>query len=282
MLRVGLTGGLGSGKSTAAAMLAAHGAHVLSSDTIGRELMQPGQPVHAAIVHHFGPEILLPTGTREHPPNAAAPGECSTEATSPPGTQQPSSHSSASSETSHPQHSVAESNNQSLPSPPMLSTSEIDRAALSKLAFSGGRIEELNAIVHPAVIARQEELLAAIAARDPHAVAIVESALIFETKHSGRTEGWRTRFDALILVAASEDTRIARFLQRSALNPAELTPEARAHLEAEAHRRLSHQIPDDRKSSCCDYVLTNDTSLEELQWQVDHLWPLLQQRATST
>lgn len=253
MLRVGLTGGLSSGKSTAAAMLAAHGAHVLSSDIIGRELMQPGQPVHAAIVHHFGPEILLPSGTREQPRDAS-----SRETPSP-------------AKSKHPQR----------PSPATISTSQIDRAALSRLAFSGGRIEELNAIIHPAVIARQEELLAAIAARDPHAVAIIESALIFETKHSGHTDGWRTRFDALILVAASEETKIARFLQRSAPNPADLTPEARAHLEAEARRRLSHQMPDDRKSSCCDYVLTNDTSLEELQWQVDHLWPLLQQRATS-
>ena len=58
MLRVGLTGGQGSGKSTAARMFAAHGAHVLSSDEIARELMQPGQPVYAAIVAHFGERYL--------------------------------------------------------------------------------------------------------------------------------------------------------------------------------------------------------------------------------
>ena len=46
MLRVGLTGGLGSGKSTAARLFAAHGAHVFQSDAIGRELMEPGQPVY--------------------------------------------------------------------------------------------------------------------------------------------------------------------------------------------------------------------------------------------
>ena len=50
MLRVGLTGGLGSGKSTAAQRFAALGAHVLLADEIGRELMQPGQAVYAAIV----------------------------------------------------------------------------------------------------------------------------------------------------------------------------------------------------------------------------------------
>jgi dephospho-CoA kinase len=54
MLRVGLTGGLGSGKSTVARLFAAHGAHVLQSDTIGRELMEPGHSVYAAIVDYFG------------------------------------------------------------------------------------------------------------------------------------------------------------------------------------------------------------------------------------
>ena len=94
MLRVGLTGGLGSGKSTAARMFAALGAHVLQSDTIGREMMEPGQAVYAAIVDHFGRGVVRPD-------------------------------------------------------------SRLDRAALAKIAFDDGRVEELNAIVHPAVIARQ-------------------------------------------------------------------------------------------------------------------------------
>ena len=53
MLRVGLTGGLGSGKSTVAGMFARQGVYVLEADQIGRELMQPGQPVYAAILSHF-------------------------------------------------------------------------------------------------------------------------------------------------------------------------------------------------------------------------------------
>ena len=50
MLRVGLTGGLGSGKSTVAGMFAELGAAVISADQLGRQLMQPGEPVYAAIV----------------------------------------------------------------------------------------------------------------------------------------------------------------------------------------------------------------------------------------
>lgn len=53
MLRVGLTGGLGSGKSTVARVLAREGAHVLEADRIGRELMHPGQPVYRDVVAHF-------------------------------------------------------------------------------------------------------------------------------------------------------------------------------------------------------------------------------------
>ena len=67
MLRVGLTGGLGSGKSTVAALFAARGAHVLVSDEIGRALMQPGKPVYKAVVEHFSalpgaPALTLPNG----------------------------------------------------------------------------------------------------------------------------------------------------------------------------------------------------------------------------
>ena len=62
MLLVGLTGGIGSGKSTVADLLAAKGAVVLDADAITRELQRPGTEVHAAIVRRFGPGVLLPDG----------------------------------------------------------------------------------------------------------------------------------------------------------------------------------------------------------------------------
>jgi dephospho-CoA kinase len=229
MLRVGLTGGLGSGKSTAARLFAAQGAHVLQSDTIGRELMEPGQAVYAEIVNHFGKGVVLPDG-------------------------------------------------------------RLDRAALAKIAFVEGRVEELNAIVHPAVIARQAELSDAIFLRDPRAVVIVESALIFETKYGEAKHGfapdahakhWHNRFDKIILVTAPEEVKIARFIARSAAG-VELTEERRAELDVEARRRMAQQIPDEKKSAFCDYVLTNGGPLTELEWQVDQLWPLLKAAAESS
>jgi dephospho-CoA kinase len=62
VLRVGLTGGLGSGKSTVAAMLRELGAQVIEADALGRALMEPGQSVYAAIVGRFGPELVNPDG----------------------------------------------------------------------------------------------------------------------------------------------------------------------------------------------------------------------------
>lgn len=63
MLRVGLTGGLGSGKTTVARIFAELGAAVLSADEVGRRLMQPGQQVYAAIVREFGSGVVLDDGS---------------------------------------------------------------------------------------------------------------------------------------------------------------------------------------------------------------------------
>lgn len=227
MLRVGLTGSLGSGKSTAAKIFAALGAHVFSADEIARALMQSGEPVYRAIVETFGPEVVLPSG-------------------------------------------------------------ELDRPALARIAFAEGRLDELNAIVHPATIGRQAELAEAVFAADREAIVLVESALIFETRyseskqgeapaadaHRGEASPWRQRFDKLILVTAPEALRIERFITRTAAGRT-LSEAERAQLEAEAQRRMDQQWPDDRKAALSDYVLTNAGAITELEWQIDQLWPLL-------
>ena len=62
MLRIGLTGGIASGKSTVASLFAARGAVVLDTDQIAREVVQPGKPALAALVQALGPGILDPDG----------------------------------------------------------------------------------------------------------------------------------------------------------------------------------------------------------------------------
>lgn len=218
MLRVGLTGGLGSGKSTVAALLAARGAHVFSSDDIGRELMQPGQPVFQAIIDRFGREIVAPDGS-------------------------------------------------------------LDRPALARIVFDKAhpeQLEALNAIVHPAVIARQAELMRQIAAGEPKAIVVVESALLFETPHAG-PEGWNKRFDCVVLVRATEELKIARFLHRT-LGERTPTGNELARQTAEARRRLAQQLPDEQKLPYADYILANNGSLADLEREVDALWSVLKQR----
>lgn len=67
MLRIGLTGGIGSGKSTAAARFAELGALVIDADTLAREVVEPGTPGLSAVVARFGSEILSPDGSLDRP-----------------------------------------------------------------------------------------------------------------------------------------------------------------------------------------------------------------------
>jgi dephospho-CoA kinase len=63
VLRVGLTGGIGSGKSSVARLLAQRGAVVVDSDTLAREVVAPGTPGLAEVVIAFGPDVVQPDGT---------------------------------------------------------------------------------------------------------------------------------------------------------------------------------------------------------------------------
>jgi len=212
MLRVGLTGGLGSGKTTVAAIFRSLGAHVIDADVIGRLLMEPGQPVYHAIVEHFGSEVL----------NADR---------------------------------------------------SLNRHLLAELAFRHNRLGELNRIVHPPVIAAQEEWTNRIFALDANAIAMIESALIFEADAQGTVPGWRQRFDRIILVTAPDGLKIARFIHRILENASPASPpRPQAELEADARARLAAQIPDERKIPLSDYVIRNDGPLEETRRQTERIF----------
>jgi dephospho-CoA kinase len=218
MLRVGLTGGLGSGKSTVANILRSLGAQVIEADNLGRTLMEPGQKVYADIVHAFGPDIVAPDG-------------------------------------------------------------RLDRAKLATLAFQGGRINELNAIVHPAVIAAQRQWMESVFAAVPAAVAVIESALIFEVERDARSRGesetlladWKRRIDRVVVITAPDELKIQRYAARISPSPA-----GRAAAEADARVRLAHQIPDAEKAARADYILDNTGDEVALRVQVEALWQRLQ------
>ena len=229
MLRVGLTGGLGSGKSTVAAMLRSLGAQVIEADALGRALMEPGQSVYAAIIEHFGAEVVSPDG-------------------------------------------------------------RLNRARLADLAFSHGRLQELNALVHPAVIEAQAKWMNEVFAGDPSAVAVIESALIFEVVRDARARGdndsvfadWRRRIDRMIVVIAPDELKIARYAARveAATWGSGGVATSIETIAADARNRLAHQVSDAEKAAHADYVLDNSGDLESLRAQVEALWPRLREESS--
>ncbi|MGY5138535.1 dephospho-CoA kinase [Streptomyces nigrescens] len=67
MVKVGLTGGIGAGKSEVSRLLASYGAVIVDADKIAREVVEPGTPGLAAVVEEFGDDVLAPDGTLDRP-----------------------------------------------------------------------------------------------------------------------------------------------------------------------------------------------------------------------
>jgi dephospho-CoA kinase len=208
LLRVGLTGGIASGKSTVGEMFVRLGAYLIQADEIAHRLMQPGERVYLEVVEHFGRGILDPDG-------------------------------------------------------------RVNRSRLAEAAFgsegegAGGqssRIQELNRIVHPAVIQKQEEWMDKLGHRIPEAIAIVEAALILEA-------GAAKDFDRLVVVTCRPEQRIARWARR--LNVDEDTA------RREVTRRMAAQLPDEEKIKAADYVLHNSGSLDETSERVREVYDVL-------
>jgi dephospho-CoA kinase len=161
----------------------------------------------------------------------------------------------------------------------------LNRARLAALAFEGGRLNELNDLVHPAVIAAQQQWMEQVFARDPAAVAVVESALIFEVVRDARARGesesvladWRRRIDRVIVVTAPDELKIARYAARICPSAA-----GRAAVEADARLRLAFQIPDAEKAPLADYVLENTRDIAQLHAQVAALWPRLKTESNNS
>ncbi len=207
MLKIGLTGGIASGKSVVGEMLVGLGAHLVQADTIAHQLMQPGETVYWEVIDKFGRDILDKDG-------------------------------------------------------------RVNRAKLAEAAFGGSgkpsRIQELNQIVHPAVIQRQEQWMENVGRGDPHAIAVVEAALMLEA-------GVGKRFDRLVVVTCRPEQRIQRWANR-------------VHVDEEAARRevtrrMAAQLPDEEKVKAADYVIDNSGSLDATREQVEKLFQKLKAQA---
>jgi dephospho-CoA kinase len=212
VLKLGLTGGIASGKSSVGEMFVKLGAHLIQADAIAHELMRPGSPVYDEVVRRFGHEILNSDKT-------------------------------------------------------------IDRPRLAEAAFgnssgtAGGgppRVKELNEIVHPAVIERENKWMEEVGRRDPSAIAIVEAALILES-------GAIDRFDHLIVVTCSPEQRVFRFAHRLGISE--------DAARAEVARRMAAQIPDKEKIEAADFVIDNSGALAVTEQQVQRVFRALRSPA---
>jgi dephospho-CoA kinase len=132
----------------------------------------------------------------------------------------------------------------------------IDRKKLAEGAFGSGRIKELNQIIHPAVIARQQAWTDEVAAKHPDGIAVVEAALILEADVG-------KRFDKLVVVICTMPQKIERFARRHSLGL--------AAAECEVSRRMAAQLPEEEKAGAADYVIDNSGSLADLEVKVDTL-----------
>ncbi|MFI0445274.1 dephospho-CoA kinase [Actinomadura sp. 6N118] len=197
MLRVGLTGGIGSGKSEVSRRLSGHGALVIDADKIAREVVEPGTPGLAAVVAEFGEEVLLPDGG-------------------------------------------------------------LDREKVGTIVFGDAdRLKALNAIVHPLVGARMQELMDAA---PDDAIVVYDVPLLTENDLAGF-------YDVVVVVDTPVETQLDRLTTR------------RGMTEEAARARIAAQATREARRAVADHVIDNSGSLDDLKAQVDELWEDLTGRA---
>ena len=122
---------------------------------------------------------------------------------------------------------------------------EIDRRRLAARVFGNPEaLARLNALVHPPVVWREEQLIAGFTAREPKGIAVVVGAILIET-------GSYKRFDRLVLVTCPEQQQLDRAMRRDGAT------------EAEVRARLGQQMPLDQKRQFADYVIDTSGSKQE-------------------
>lgn len=193
---IGLTGGIGVGKTTVAQLFKQRGARVVDVDGLGRDVLEPGGGAYDDVIAAFGQGIVTRDGS-------------------------------------------------------------IDRAALATEVFGGhNRLDELEAISHPAINARLGELLDVSSA----SLVVLDMAVLVESRL-----GWfkgSQRYQRVIVVEAPAKVRLARLV-------------ARGMTEADARARMWAQSSDRERRARADLVVVNDGTETELDRDVTRLWPTI-------
>jgi dephospho-CoA kinase len=134
-----------------------------------------------------------------------------------------------------------------------------DRKKLAAIVFqSPDRLNQLNAIVHPAVFRLEEQSLIGFESQNPHGIAVIEAAILIET---GRYKA----FDRLIVTSCPPEIQIQRALERDQIT------------RQEAQARLARQISDAERVRFADYIVYTDGTPEETAVQVNSIYEELRQ-----
>ena len=196
MLRIGLTGSIGVGKSFVTSVFGELGCHVIDADQTAREVVLPGTEGLTAVVARFGPGILLEDGS-------------------------------------------------------------LDRKALGAIVFADEQQRlALNSILHPFIIARQDQLLSEWEAKDPSGIGIVDAALMIES-------GGYTRFDKLIVVHCRPEVQLERLMLRDHLS------------RDEAQRRIDSQMSQEEKQRYADYLIDTSDGFEPTRQKTKQVYESL-------
>ena len=196
MLKIGLTGGLASGKSFVGEALASYGCLVVEADELGHQALEAGGEAHDEVIREFGASIVGVAG-------------------------------------------------------------EIDRRRLAELVFDQPqKLARLNALVHPWVVRREEEMAAEFARRTPEGIFVVEAAILIET-------GSYKRFERLILVICSEEQQVERAMRREGA------------VESVVRARLSRQMPIKEKRRFADFVIDTSGTKENTLRQTEAVYAAL-------
>ena len=133
----------------------------------------------------------------------------------------------------------------------------IDRKILADIVFKDEtKREDLNSILHPAIIDEEWNKVLAVKRRNPEAIAVINAALLIES-------GNYKDVDKVILVVANEALVIKRLMERDGLS------------REGALSRIASQMPEDEKRNYADYIIENNGSLEELRKKVRQLFKAL-------
>jgi len=196
MLRVGLTGSIGVGKSFVGSLFVELGCKLLDADDTAREVVLPGTQGLRAVVAEFGGDVLRSDGT-------------------------------------------------------------LDRKHLAAIVFDDQqKRQKLNAILHPLIIERQDQIMRDWEISDPDGIGIIDAALMIES-------GGYKRFDKLIVVHCRPEVQLERLILRNELS------------REEAQRRIDSQMSQEEKQRFADFLIDTSDGFEQTRQRTREVYEQL-------